>query len=616
MTDRVAIVGMAARLPGSGADLDRFWADVAAGADRSREVPAGRWILPPEACLDPRGPQPDAVYSTRGYFLDPFDPDPDGWNVPADLLAGLDPLFHLVLDVGRRAWASARTASEDRRRAGVVLGNICLPTPGASALAREYLGGKVADALGAPRDGQRVHPLNRYVAGLPAGLLAKSLGLGGGTYTLDAACASSLYAIKLACDELLSGRADVMLAGGANGADSQYTQMGFSQLRALSPSGRCSPFDAKADGLMVGEGAGVFVLKRLSDALHDRDTVYATIAGAGLSNDLHGNLLAPDKEGQLRAMRAAYAQAGWEPRDVGLIECHATGTPIGDAVEFDSLRELWGDSGWAPGQCAIGSVKSTVGHLLTGAGSAAVAKVLLAFANKQRPPQANFAGPGSGLRYAGGPFRVLRQAEPWENPSPDVPRRAAVSGFGFGGVNAHLLLEEFAGQTLLLTPSPRKSVTTGGGFEAAPPEPVAVVGMAAHFGMWDELRTYQESALGGGERPEPTPKRNGWGHAEGDCPPGYFVEGLTVPLDRFRIPPKELEEMLPQQLLALQVAAAALDDSQASRERHRPEGDPRSGVFVGLGLDLNTTNFHLRWAVKSLASRLVGRNSSTPSARR
>ena len=309
---------------------------------------------------------------------------------------------------------------------------------------------------------------------------------------------------------------------------------------------------------------------------------------------MDGNLLAPDKEGQLRAMRAAYAQAGWDPRDVGLIECHATGTPVGDAVEFDSLRELWGDSGWAPGQCAIGSVKSTVGHLLTGAGAAATAKVLLAFANKQRPPQANFAGPGPELRYAGGPFRVLPTAEPWE----DAAGHAAAGGRQRVRVRRGERAPAPGGvrrPDALLTPSPRRSVATGGGFEAAPPEPVAVVGMAAHFGPWDDLRKYQEYVLGGGERPDPTPKRNGWGQADRDCPPGYFIEGLTVPLDRFRIPPKELEEMLPQQLLTLQVAAAALDDSGD----RAMSPDPRTGVFVGLGLDLNTTNFHLRWAAKA-----------------
>src|SRR5204862_5139824 len=140
-----------------------------------------------------------------------------------------------------------------------------------------------------------------------------------------------------------------------------YTQMGFAQLRALSVSGRCSPFDARADGLMVGEGAGAFVLKRLTDALKQGDTILGVIAGVGLSNDMHGNLLAPAKEAQLRAMQAAYEQAGWSPHDIDLIECHATGTPVGDAIEFDSLRELWGETGWTRGQCAIGSVKSTVG---------------------------------------------------------------------------------------------------------------------------------------------------------------------------------------------------------------------------------------------------------------
>ena len=347
-------------------------ANIAAGVDASSEVPADRWTLPPERCTDPRIANPDTVYTTRGYYLDPFEPDLTGLAIDPALVDQLDPLFHLVLDVGNRAWRQAKTETIDRQRVGVVLGNICLPTDRSSDLCREFLGGKLG--LASPL----THPLNRYVAGLPAGLLAQGLGLGGGSYTLDAACASSLYAVKLACDELLAGRADAMLAGGCARPDCQYTQMGFAQLRALSTSGRCSPFDARADGLMVGEGAGVFVLKRLSDALQHGDTIHAVIAGVGLSNDMHGNLLAPAKEGQLRAMRRAYDRAGWQPHDVDVIECHATGTPVGDAIEFESLRELWGESGWAPGQCAIGSVKSTVGHLLTGAGAAAIAKVLLA----------------------------------------------------------------------------------------------------------------------------------------------------------------------------------------------------------------------------------------------
>jgi PfaB family protein len=602
MTDRIAIVSLAGRFPGAGADLGAFWANIEAAVDCSREVPTGRWVLPPERCTDSRVANPDTVYSTRGYYLDPFDPDLTDLNLDLALVSQLDPLFHLVLDVGNRAWRAAKTEKVDRSRVGVVLGNICLPTDKSSDLCREILGRRVD---------RSTHPLNRYVAGLPAGLLATGLRLGGGSYTLDAACASSLYALKLAADELLAGRADAMLAGGCSRPDCQYTQMGFSQLRALSASGRCSPFDSRADGLMVGEGAGIFVVKRLTDAIKQGDTILAIIAAGGLSNDMHGNLLAPAKEGQLRAMRKAYERADWRPHDVDLIECHATGTPIGDSIEFESLRELWGDPGWVQGQCAIGSVKSTVGHLLTGAGAAAVTKVLLAMKAETLPPQANFAGPADGLRYASGPFRVLTKAERWSRRSALEPRRAAVSGFGFGGVNAHLLLEEWTGIPARKGP-PRSgerpkliAVATAETPEPAAPQaavPVAIVGLAAHFGPWDDLRKFQEHVLNGNEV-KATPKVNGWGLASEPCPPGFGIESLSLPIDRFRIPPKELEETLPQQLLMLKIAAAALDDSASGSREQTGADSSTTGVLVGLGLDPNTMNFTLRWSCLASGGR-------------
>ena len=608
---RIAVVGMAARFPGSGADLGGFWRNVAAATDCSREVPAGRWLLPPERSFDPRIANPDTVYSTRGYFLDPFEPDVDGLGLTADLVAGLDPLFHLILDVGHRAWKSARTDGIDRRRAGLILGNICLPTDRASDLAREIL-------APAQKPERPVHPWNRYVAGLPAGLLAKSLGLGAGHFTIDAACSTSLHAIKLACDELRSGRADIMLTGGASRPDCLYTQMGFSQLRALSVSGKCSPFSSAADGLVVGEGAGIFVLKRLEDAERDGDTIRGVICGWGLSNDVRGNLLAPASEGQLRAMRAAYRMAGWEPDDVGLIECHATGTPVGDTVEFESLCELWRGHTAAPGRCVIGSVKSTVGHLLTGAGAPALVKVLFGFEHKTLPPQANFDAPGPNLDYADGPFRVLKEPEAWHS---DGPRRAALSGFGFGGVNAHLLVEEYA-------PAYADAHTpiVVGGFDRPPmstpkqevgevSSPIAIVGVGAHVGPWknaDELRT---AWLGVAPLPDATGKRNGWDDSAATCPVGHFVESLAASLDRFRIPPRGMEDMLPQQLLMLHVAAEAFDDSGADTAANL-----RTGVFLGLGLDLNTTNFHLRWAGQSelpplTADRTMGALGSIAASR-
>ena len=409
-----------------------------------------------------------------------------------------------------------------------------------------------------------------------------------------------------------------MLAGGVSRPDCLYTQMGFAQLRALSPGGRCSPFDARADGLVVGEGAGVFLLKRLEDAERDGDRILAVVAGVGLSNDVGGGLLAPNSEGQLRAMRAAYAEAGWAPTDVDLIECHATGTPVGDAVEFASLKVLWGRDGWRPGQCIIGSVKSTVGHLLTAAGASGLAKVLYAMRERTLPPTANFSAPPQGLGMEGSPFQVLKAPREWRRRSEATPRRAAISGFGFGGVNAHLLLEEYDRRLPAVSASERlnerRSLALAAGKDAPP---VAVVGMDARFGPWDSLRSFQERVLG--KAAEPRPPRHDWGvlespwaHREGlDAYSfaGFYVEELRVAADRFRIPPRELREALPQQVLMLLAADAALAGVKLADDAR-----PRTGVFIGLDLDLNTTNFHFRWWVLKHAEEWAARLGLRPSS--
>ncbi|HVE13405.1 MAG TPA: beta-ketoacyl synthase N-terminal-like domain-containing protein, partial [Elusimicrobiota bacterium] len=300
----------------------------------------------------------------------------------------------------------------------------------------------------------------------------------------------------------------------------------------------------------------------------------ALIRGIGLSNDVGGSLLAPDGGGQLRAMRQAYAEAGWEPASVGLVECHATGTPVGDAVELGSLRELWKN---APreARAAIGSVKSNVGHLLTGAGAAGLAKTLLAIKEKTLPPSAHFERSSAGLEES--PFRVLSAPQAWES---GTPRRAAVSAFGFGGINAHVLLEEYA---------PRKARTRAATKPASPK--IAIVGMEARFGALGSLREFQEAVLAGKAPPAnlgDAPARR-WLGAAGR--PGRYLDEVSVPAGTFRIPPKEIEEMLPQQLLMLAAARAALVDANALEREHE-----RTGVFVGMELDPNTANFHFRWA--------------------
>lgn len=598
----IAIVGIGGIFPRS-PDLDAFWDNIVRGVDTASEVPPERWLLAMEDAYQPGDPAPDKVYSRRACTIESSPLDLDGLDLDPEFVRQLDPMFHLALHAGRQAFEDAAAQDIDRERFGLIIGNIALPTEKSSALAREYLGRtfeeKVFRAAGAepPRRGPiKTHPINRYVTGLPGSILAQALGLEGDCYTLDAACASSLYAVKLACDELRAGRADAMLSGGLSRPDCLYTQMGFSQLRALSPSGRCSPFDAKADGLVVGEGAGMFVLKRLEDALRGDDHIYGVIRGIGLSNDVGGNLLAPNSEGQLRALRPPYDQTGWSPQDIDLVECHATGTPVGDAVEFESLRTLWAADGWRPGQCVIGGVKSNIGHALTAAGSAGLLKILLAIRHRTLPPTANFAGPNPALGLTGSPFQVLSEAQPWTPRTADQPLRAAVSAFGFGGINAHVLIEEWLPERTVAVsvPEPVRSKSTS--------RPIAVIGMDASFGPWNSLRAFQHRVLGGGDGAEPTDAHHWWGAEQSDwfadaglqdCPfKGYTIDGLQIPIDRFRIPPRELEDMLPQQSLMLQVTERAIADAALPDDQRL-----RTGVFIGIGLDLNTTNFSFRWSL-------------------
>ncbi|MEM6996233.1 MAG: polyketide synthase, partial [Myxococcota bacterium] len=535
----IAIVGIGAVLPGA-SNADALWPVVEGGVDMARDVPAERWVLSPAAAVVPGGPRPDRVYAPRAALVDPdIAPCFDGLDVDRQAVAALDPSVGLLLHAGAGAGRAAATDRVDRSRAGIVAGNIILPTDGASALSDWIVGGslrrRLFESAGMPVPPPEAAPpsvWNRWVAALPIGILAQSLSFGGDHTSLDAACASSLFAVHLAAGALRRGDADFMLAGGLSRPSSLYTQMGFSQLRALSPSGRCSPFDARGDGLVVGEGAGMVALKRLDDALRDGDKVWAVLRGSGLSNDLDGNLLAPSTEGQLRAMTAAYAEARWEPGAVDFIECHATGTPVGDAVEIQSIRALIEGGAERP---FLGAVKANVGHLLTGAGAAALIKTLLAMDRGVVPPVANFGSPSPRIDLDAAPVRIPTEARSWPE---GRARRAAVSGFGFGGTNAHLLLEHADGIDA------RRSVVQ----VPAAPAKVAIVGMAAHIGPWRTLAAVRERLFGFDATP-PTPKSAFGGEPSPQA--GWFIDTLDVPLGVYRIPPSELAALLPQQLLAL-----------------------------------------------------------------
>ncbi len=560
----IAIVGQSCVLPGA-PDPEALWQAVAAGEDLVSTAPEGRWGLSSDSALtqDPAD-SADRAWSDRGGYVhgweqqlegilatDPFD------RHSGDQVRSLDPLFQWVLHTGRTALRQAGRSAQ--HRVGAIFGNLSFPS---SAMSRFAQGTWLQDnphlasgqaARVADTDGTSA--VNRYMSGLPALLLARELGLDAGSFALDAACASSLYAIKLACDKLADRQADVMLAGAVCRSDDLFIHVGFCALKAMSQTGRTRPFHAEADGLVPGEGAAMVALKRLSDAEAEGDTILGVIRGVGLSNDGRGRgLLAPSAAGQVRAMRAAYEQAGLSPADVTWVECHATGTTVGDATELRSMAEVFGQRDALP----IGSLKSNMGHLITAAGAAGLLKVLAAMHHGVRPPTLHLDELNPAL--VGTPFRAITRAEPWEG-----RKLAAVSAFGFGGNNAHLLVEPWEG--------PGHAARLG---PAAPVRgDVAIVGLGLRVGQHPSTREVADALF---------------------APAGGPTRGASVelPLMRLRFPPNDLQQTLPQQLWVLDAALQATDSA--------PPLDPvRTAVLIGSQADPEVCRYGARWRLADWA---------------
>ncbi|AUX42373.1 polyketide synthase [Sorangium cellulosum] len=559
MFEPIAIVGRGCVLPGALSPRALHEA-VLARRSAVTGAPEGRLRLSAAHALGTPEQAGDRAWSDAGGYVEGFEPalDAAGLRIGADVARALDASFRWVLHAAREA---LRPVGHERAspRAGLVLGNLSFPTPTMARYAESVWLDAQGEALrGAARavtGGERPDPRSRFVSGLPAQLAAEALGLGAGGFALDAACASSLYAIKLACDRLHDRTADLMLAGAVNGADPLFLRVGFCALAAMSRSGRSRPFHRDADGLVPAEGAAVVALKRLADARAANDRILGVIRGVGLSNDGRGRgLLSPSEEGQVRAMRLAYAMAGLAPADVSLLECHATGTPVGDATEVRSTAAVFEGQRDVP----IGSLKSNLGHLITVAGAAGLLKVLGAFEAGVRPPMLHADAPIEALR--GSPFRLLAEAEPWPS---DRPRVAAVSAFGFGGNNAHLLVSQEA---------PGLAARS---FVPARPRPtVAIVGIGAMLGDADGAPEAARAALGG-------------------APSGPRRAEVAVAQGGLRFPPRDLEQALPQQLLVLEAAREAAAGIALPRER--------TSVLVGMGCDPEVARYGLRWRLADLA---------------
>ncbi|MEO0935660.1 MAG: beta-ketoacyl synthase N-terminal-like domain-containing protein, partial [Cyanobacteria bacterium J06641_2] len=284
------------------------------------------------------------------------------------------------------------------------------------------------------------------LANVVTGRIANRFDFGGTNCVVDAACASSLGALSMAISDLVDYRADMMLTGGVDTDNSVLAYMCFSKTPAVSPGENVKPFDADSKGMMLGEGVGMLLLKRLEDAERDNDKIYAVIRGIGTSSDgRHKSIYAPRSEGQMKALERAYERAGFAPRTVGLIEAHGTGTMAGDPTEFAALNAVFTKDDASQQSVALGSVKSQIGHTKAAAGAASLIKTALALHHKVLPPTINVEKPNPKLEIESSPFYLNTQTRPWLKAG-ETPRRAGVSSFGFGGTNYHIVLEEYCKQ--------------------------------------------------------------------------------------------------------------------------------------------------------------------------
>lgn len=544
----IAIVGRGCMVPGAENPETLLRLVLEKRSALTAPPPPGLWLVDAHRI---HGRVIDGSASLVGGYVGDLDPRAtlSDLALPERELLPMDVSFHWALAAARQALITI--GHESRRahpRAGLILGNLSYPTRSLALFAESIWRGTPSPVVSGSVAGQRrpeseIDPQTRFMSGLPAHLLARALGLGGPAFALDAACASSLYAVKLACDRLHDRECDLMLAGGVNGTDDLFLHVGFTALGALSPTGRSRPFHREADGLIPSRGAAFVALERLADARAAGHRVFGVIRAVSVANDGRSQgLLVPSREGQVRTMAAAYPLAGLTPAEISLVECHATGTRRGDETEVLAMREVFRD---VTTPVSIGSLKGNLGHLITASGAASLIKILGSFERGTLPPTLHADAPLEAL--TGAPLRLVTEPEPWTV----RPRRAAISNFGFGGNNAHLLLEE---------PDAAEVPHTYRTSRSQRDDDVAVVAVAAIAGGADDFDAFADLVLGRIESRT------------------HQVDAIHLDPTAVRFPPNDLRETLPQQLLVLS-AAMQIADVITAQDR------ARTSVLIGMQSD-------------------------------
>jgi acyl transferase domain-containing protein len=435
----IAVVGMACRFPGGADTPERYWDLLSRGVDAVSAVPPGRWDA--DAVYDPDPEAAGKMYTRLGGFLDEVDGfDPGFFGISPREAANMDPQQRLLLEV---TW-------EALENAGLRVDLL------ANSLTGVFIGIAANDYAQLLLSGSRLKDIDAYVLtgnapNVSAGRIAYALGLQGPAMAVDTACSSSLVSVHLACQSLRNRECNAALAGGVNLMLSPISSIAFCRMKAIARDGYCKTFDAAADGFIRGEGCGMLVLKRLSDALDSGDDILAVIRGSAVNQDGHTSALTvPNGPAQQAVIRAALERAGVQPHEVVFVEAHGTGTPLGDPIELQALAEAYGrvrvpgapSNGSEPAPLFVGSVKTNFGHLEGAAGVAGLMKAILAVRHAAIPPNLHFRQPNPRLNWQSLALRVPTELTEWRG---QERRLAAVSAFGFSGTNAHVIVEQAPG---------------------------------------------------------------------------------------------------------------------------------------------------------------------------
>jgi len=575
---KIAIIGIYCLFPDAN-NPQQFWQNLLNKKNSISPLTKANMLVNPAIYYDAEVGKKDRYYCDRGGYIKDFQFDPTGYKIEPKYLESLDDIFKWSLYVAKKALEDSGYLNKEfiLKKCGVILGNLSIATKYSqqliSPIYRKTLNSAIANLFDKSSfklpelpTKKNISPLNIYSSSYPSILISQAFSLGGINFAIDAACASALYSIKLACQYLNWGNVDLMLAGAVCCPDPFMSHTVFSLLRAYPETGQSKPLDKNSRGMLTGEGAGMLVLKRYEDAVRDRDKIYAVIRGVGLSNDGKGKyFVSPNPKGQILAFERAYREAGIDPGAIEYIECHATGTELGDKTELTSIDTFFGKYNNKP---HLGSVKSNLGHLLTAAGMPSIIKVILGMSEGIIPATINVEDPLSSENP------IITDNVSWNSQQ----KLAAINAFGFGGTNAHLILEEETGRL-------GDGETGRRGDKKAIEEEcdrsknnslpsLGIVGMDVCFGGCDGLEEFDRTIYEGLQHFSELPQDRWlgidkekellqeYGLKAGIAPIGAYLAEFELDLLKFKIPPKLTEQPTPQLSLMLKVADRALTDAK------------------------------------------------------